>query len=274
MKLKQSLRSVFRNEEGLYDLSTTDMDKTIEFAKGDFKRFQKGGSPRYDDFDNYQSYGMAANIQPEYAVGAAGTGKTGINYARIPQSTAKKIGYTGPVETLGDRYSSYGAYAKSEEGMLNIKPEYGPFPTPAREPSVWERLKTGAEDLFSRETVEKAIGNILKKHKEKMGKGGAPDPYENMKKFRDSTVRARGSAGAQFRKGQANSPITKDFASAFNPNVSPSLAKFLMANMGTQGVATKGLPSYTSTISVRRPKYTSGAVTPQEVNFRLPTRSA
>jgi len=260
MSLKSSLRRVFANEEGLYDLSTTDMDKTIEFAKGDFKRFQKGGSPRYDDFDNYQSYGMATLDKAKLSADL----KAG-NFSLDPGL---------PQYTVPTRYDSYQGYATSKEGMLNIKPEYGPFPTPAREPSVWERFKTGAEDLFSRETVEKAIGNILKKHKEKMDKGGAPDPFENMKKFRDSTVRARATAGAQFRKGQANSPITKDFANAFNPNVSPSLAKFLMANMGTQGVATKGLPSYTSTISVRRPKYTSGAITPQEVNFRLPTRSA
>ena len=45
MNLKNSLRNVFRKEEGLFDLSTTDMDKTIEFAKGDFKRFNTGGSP-------------------------------------------------------------------------------------------------------------------------------------------------------------------------------------------------------------------------------------
>ena len=59
----------------------------------------------------------------------------------------------------------------------------------------------------------------------------------------------------------------------FNPNVSPSLAKFLMANMGTQGVNTKGLASFTDRISVRRPKYVSDTVTPQQVNFTLPTRT-
>ena len=47
MSLKNSLRKVFRNEGTLYDLGTTDMDKTIEFAKGDFRRFNYGGPVQY-----------------------------------------------------------------------------------------------------------------------------------------------------------------------------------------------------------------------------------
>ena len=269
MKLKQSLRNVFRNEEGLFDLSTTDMDKTIEFAKGDFKRFNKGG-PVTSAY--YTPPSQVPTETSDYA--------SYIPPSQLPQNRYKDTGFMGAPPTDTSSYYS----PKAPDRLTTAGPTSGYYDTnygsrrpsfaPASEPSVWERLKAGAEDIFSRENVEKAISNIIKKHKEKVQEGGAPDPFENMKKFKDSAVRARATAGAQFTKGMVNSPITKDLASAFNPNVSPSLAKFLMANMGTQGVATKGLPTYTSRISVRRPKYTSGAVTPQEVNFRLPTRSA
>lgn len=62
MKLKDSLRAVFRNEEGLFDLATTDMDKTIEFSKGDFKRFNKGGGVA-DRYSSYGSYGTSSEFK-------------------------------------------------------------------------------------------------------------------------------------------------------------------------------------------------------------------
>ena len=57
MSLKSALRRVFKNEEGLYDLSTTDKSKTIEFAKGNFRRFNGGGP-----------------VNPLYSAGTGGAG--------------------------------------------------------------------------------------------------------------------------------------------------------------------------------------------------------
>lgn len=274
MKLKDSLRAVFRNEEGLFDLATTDMDKTIEFAKGDFKRFSEGGgvADRYDsygsygtssefkskptnyrkastDYSNYQSYAQgpqgpsSSNSYQQYAMSNPTRSREITNYATIDSKTARNIGYTG---------------------MLKGDP-------PAKSPSLWQRFKAGADVVLENDVVKRVLKNLVNQQK---NGGGPPDPFENMEKFRNSTVRARGSAGAQFRKGQIqNTPLTSKLAGAFNPNVSPSLAKFLMANMGTQGVNTKGLASFTDKISVRRPKYVSDTVTPQQVNFTLPTRT-
>ena len=280
MKLKDSLRAVFRNEEGLFDLATTDMDKTIEFAKGDFKRFSEGGgvADRYSsygsygtssefkannrnfstgptkadttNYSNYQSYSQSPKFKSEnfnsyqqYAKSNPAAPREITNYATIDRKTARNIGYTG---------------------MLKSDP-------PAKSPSLWERFKAGADVVLENETVKKVLANLVKQQQDG---GGPPDPFENMKKFKDSAVRARTAAGAQFRKGRIqNTPLTSKLAGAFNPNVSPSLAKFLMANMGTQGVDTKGLASFTDRISVRRPKYVSDTVTPQQVNFTLPTRT-
>tara|TARA_R100001082_G_scaffold110867_1_gene92148 strand:+ start:2687 stop:3538 length:852 start_codon:yes stop_codon:yes gene_type:complete len=283
MSLKNSLRNIFKNEEGLYDLSTTDTDKTIEFAKGDFKRFSEGGGIA-DRYDSYGEYGTSAeykantkNFSGASAQDIAGFG----NYQDYAQSQLAATKY----------YGSYGEYAKANPikprkitNYANINKEtarnigYTGMLAPEfrkKSSSLWETIVGASNKIADSELVGKFIDNLKAYYKKGKGDelGGSPDPYGSQKKFKPSSVRARGTVGAQFRQGQRNSPVTQQLAQAFNPRVNSPLAKFLMANMGTSGVNTKGLATFTDKISVRKPRYYSNVVDPNTPTFTLPTRT-
>lgn len=275
MSLKSSLRRVFANEEGLYDLSTTDMDKTIEFAKGDFKRFNTGGGVA-DRYSSYGAYGtsnefassQSAKNSPSYQQYAMSSqGKRNVQRS-TPQSF---LSYSQPIETM--RY----------QDVPTRTPNYTPSQIMAAQQARYERDRefnkgrttpssSFADKINLTEKVNNFIQN-LKDYYKKGGEGGSPE-LGAPPPPKGSSVRARASAAAQFRKGQAgNSPITSQMAKFFDPKINSEFAKFLMANMGTSSVNTKGLASFTDRISVRKPRYYSNVVNPNTPTFTLPTRT-
>ena len=274
MSLKSSLRRVFANEEGLYDLSTTDMDKTIEFAKGDFKRFYGGGPVQYGNTSAY--YKPAPSIPTETS--------DYTSYAAQKVNLQKPTGFLGTPDNVSSAY--YRPPAPKAPRTLqgsNVSSGYYKTDFGRKTPSFmsnqstsWrDRLSSWADKVDLTEKVDKFIQNLrdyYQKTKEKGGYGTpempAPSPLQ------PSRVGARGVAGATFKKGQiSNSAITSEMARFFDPKLNSEFAKFLMANMGTSNVNTKGLPLFTDKIAARRTRYTSGVVTPQEVTFNLPTRT-
>ena len=285
MNLKNSLRNVFRKEEGLFDLSTTDMDKTIEFAKGDFRRFNSGGpvnplysagtgggtpiggTSNYRDLSTRQkaqrtSYQIAADKNKMARIGKYGYKPQG------PSFVAGSVPYAG--ETIrGTPSDFYSSDFKKQTGMLANMERAREKPSS----SLWETIVGTTNKIADNKLVKNFMDNLRKKYDDGELGGGTPDPYETMKKFRPSQVSARGTPGAQFRARQPNSPVTSQLARAFNPASNSALAKMLMANMGTSGVTTKGLATFADKISVRKPRYVSGTVTPQTVTFTLPTRT-
>ena len=289
MSLKSALRRVFKNEEGLYDLSTTDKSKTIEFAKGDFRRFNSGGpvNPLYSagtgggtpigGTSNYRDLSKKQKTQRIRTQRAAEKDKMARikKYGYQPQGPSFVAG-SGPYagQTIRGTPSSFYSAPESEKaGMLAV---YNPSPNPyinQKESFVDKLLKAGEKAMDSA-TLDKFLQGIIDQHSD----GGAPDPYADSvgakDQFKRSTASMRGSPGAQFMKGQAqNSPVTGQLAQAFNPRLNSALAKILMANMGTSDVATKGLATFTDRIAVRRPKYYSTAVKADTPTFTLPPRT-
>ena len=288
MSLKSALRRVFKNEEGLYDLSTTDKSKTIEFAKGNFRRFNGGGpvNPLYSagtgggspigGISNYKDLSKKQKTQQIKTQRAAEKNRI----ARI-----KKYGYQpqGPSFVAGSGFfagqtikgtpSSFYSAPVSEQGGMLAK--YNPSPNPYinQKESFLDKLLKAGEKAMDSATLDKFLQGIIDQHS-----GGTPDPYADSvgakDQFKRSTASMRGSPGAQFSKGQAqNSPVTGQLAQAFNPRLNSALAKFLMANMGTPDVATKGLAAFTDKIAVRRPKYYSGTIKADTPTFTLPPRT-
>jgi hypothetical protein len=269
MSLKNNLRKVFRNEGTLYDLGTTDTDKTIEFAKGDFRRFSGGGPVQYGNTSAY--YKPAPSIPTETS--------DYTRYAAQKPNLQKPTGFLGVPDNESSAYYRLPApkAPRTLQGSNVSSGYYGtdfgrkkPSFAPKETPSIAERLKGFAKNLSESEAVNNFINNLRKKFDEGDLTGAPVDPQEFMNKFRPSGIRARVVPGARFSKGEANTPVTNQFAKAFDPRLNSAMAKFLMANMGTSGVSVKGLPLIAEKIAVRKPKYYNSTNLPQTVTFKLP----
>ena len=153
MSLKSSLRRVFANEECLYDLSTTDMDKTIEFAKGNFKRFNEGGGVA-DRYSSYGSYGTSS----EFKANNRNFSGPSVNAQDIAKFDTYQD-YAQSQRASTNNYSSYGQYAKSNPATPRKITNYATIdrktarnigytgmlksdPPPAKSPSLWAKERT------------------------------------------------------------------------------------------------------------------------------------
>ena len=292
MRLENSLRNVFKIEEELYDLSTTDSDKLLEFAKGDFKRFTYGGGvkskppPVLTGTTGYSQTNKGPSFLSPFVRNTPihATSHTGKNLPpRFPVPYTSPAGgkrWTSFVNQPGFTVSGSSSTGGGSGGspvsrvMSTSKPTFSGTLS-----GIANSLTQGIQNVHNWATnsagVKKFISNLKANYAAgKIGGAAGPGSAEYSKQFQRLGVGARQSAGARFStRNPQNSPVTRALASAFNPNYNPSLAAFTMANRGTQNVAVGGLGKFTDKISARRTKYFSSSSTPQTVTFTLPPRA-
>lgn len=291
MSLRKSLDRVFAGVEGVYDMRTTDREKIVEFVKGDFKRFNTGGSVA-DRYGSYGEYGTSAEFRAntrdfsgasaqdiagfgnyqdyaqsqlaatknygsygEYAMANPIEPREITNYANIDRRTASNIGYTGMLSPEFEENSFFSSVRKRLSAAHDWITESG----------LYRGLKSAKNWVNSKPALKRFLDNL----RESSARKRQEQPFGTKKDYQRLSLSGMGYNPGTFGSKQIPD-VVKQLAGAFDPRINPKLVQFMMANRGTSDVLAKVMGTYKDVIKVtKRPRNVIKVDTP---TFKLPPR--
>lgn len=265
-RLVDSFRTIFREEEGLYDLATTDRQKINQFIAGNFndyqpispiKRFQGGGSVSARGL--FTPSGRAGKSFYPISGGALGP--------FVNQNDLKLLPEAGFLERVGTGFlKDVGTTAR---GIASTVKGIGS--------TLYDTLGGALNWVKDRPAVQNFMNNLIGNLKAGNIKGGGGaggrqglNPQGLSGAQRRVVARNVPGSNAVFRAQIRQTNAAKQLAQVFNKNHNPNLAKITAMHMNNPNrIITAALPSHVNQISVRNKQARSNPVNPMPVETFL-----